>query len=217
MLLVWKGISQRKEQSFNSPIISFLTSESPFNTRKQQACSTGHPRNKAKGTTEDLKIIMTLDVLDSSFASDEDIRQDYPETNLQLIEASPSRDETNIDYDSTAEQFHNLVLLLQQHAQQTNEKNAFRARRLGRFAPGLSRLEIWTTAKTAQLSPQSGQPSGRKQANDRPIDAQRQPLTVSAWSVLWRSAPRGAVIRVSNARRALLDYPPLQLLLPLRH
>jgi hypothetical protein len=34
---------------------------------------------------EDLKIIMTLDVLDSSFASDEDIRQDYPETNLQLI------------------------------------------------------------------------------------------------------------------------------------
>ena len=71
---------------------------------------------------------MTLDVLDSSFASDEDIRQDYPETNLQLIEASPSRDETNIDYDSTAEQFHNLVLLLYQHAQQTAEKTVERCR-----------------------------------------------------------------------------------------
>ena len=77
---------------------------------------------------EDLKIIMTLDVLDSSFASDEDSREDYPETNLQLIEASPSHDETDIDYDSTAEQFYNLVLLLYQHAQQTAEKTVERCR-----------------------------------------------------------------------------------------
>ena len=55
---------------------------------------------------------------DNSFASDDDIREDYPETTLAHIEASPSNDETDIDYDSTADQFHNLVLLLQQHAQQ---------------------------------------------------------------------------------------------------
>jgi hypothetical protein len=47
---------------------------------------------------EDLKIIMTLD---NSFTSHEDIREDYPETNLEDIEESPSHDETNIDYDST--------------------------------------------------------------------------------------------------------------------
>jgi ABC-type sulfate transport system substrate-binding protein len=60
--------------------------------------------------------------LDNSFASDEDTREDYPETALAHIEASLSIDRTDIDYDSTAEQFHNLVLFLQQHAQQTNEK-----------------------------------------------------------------------------------------------
>ena len=51
--------------------------------------------------------------LDNSFASDDDIREDYPETALAHIEASFSNDETEIDYDSTAVQFHNLVLLLQ--------------------------------------------------------------------------------------------------------
>jgi len=63
---------------------------------------------------------MTLD--NNSFASDENIREDHPETALAHIEASLSIDETDIDYDSTAEQFHNLVLLLQQHAQTTTEQ-----------------------------------------------------------------------------------------------
>ena len=74
---------------------------------------------------EDLKIIMTLD---NSFASDEDIKEDYSETNLEHREASPSNDETTIDYvyESTAEQLHNLVLLLDQHAQQTNEQTVER-------------------------------------------------------------------------------------------
>ena len=48
---------------------------------------------------------------DNSFAADEDIREDNPETALVHIEASLSNDETEID--STAEQFHNVVLLLQ--------------------------------------------------------------------------------------------------------
>jgi len=52
--------------------------------------------------------------LDNSFASDEDIREDYPDTTLAHIEASPSTDETHIDYDSTADQFHKLVLFAQQ-------------------------------------------------------------------------------------------------------
>ena len=72
---------------------------------------------------EDLKIIMTLDVLDSSFASDEDIREDYPETTLAHIEASPSNDETDIDDDSTADQFHNFVLFAQQRTGQTVERD----------------------------------------------------------------------------------------------
>ena len=59
--------------------------------------------------------------LDNSFASDEGIREDYPKTALAHIEASPSNFETDIEYDATVEQFHNLVLLLQQHAQQTTE------------------------------------------------------------------------------------------------
>ena len=63
--------------------------------------------------------------LDNSFASDEDIREDYPET-LAHIEASPSNGETDIDYDSTADQFHNFVLLLQQHAQQWTEQTVER-------------------------------------------------------------------------------------------
>jgi hypothetical protein len=66
--------------------------------------------------------------LDNSFASDENIREDYPETALAHTEASLSIDETDIDYDSTAEQFHNLVLLLYQHAQQTAEKTVERCR-----------------------------------------------------------------------------------------
>jgi hypothetical protein len=49
-------------------------------------------------TREDFKIITTLDVLENSFASDEDIREDYPETNLELIEESTSRDEILLLY-----------------------------------------------------------------------------------------------------------------------
>jgi hypothetical protein len=64
--------------------------------------------------------------LDNSFASDEDIREDYHETTLAHIEASPSNGETDIDYDSTADQLHTLVLLLQQHAQQRNEQTVER-------------------------------------------------------------------------------------------
>jgi len=60
--------------------------------------------------------------LDNTFASDEDIREDYPETTLAHIETSLSNADTNIEYDSTVEQFHNLSRLLQQHAQQTTEQ-----------------------------------------------------------------------------------------------
>jgi len=71
-------------------------------------------------TREDLKIIMTLD---NSLASDEDTSQDYPETTLAHIEASPSNDDTDIDYDSTADQFHNHVLFAQQRTEQTVERD----------------------------------------------------------------------------------------------
>jgi hypothetical protein len=67
--------------------------------------------------------------LDNSFASDEDIREEYSEAALEHIEASLSIDETDIDYDSTAEQLHNLVLLLHQHAQQTTEQTVERVQR----------------------------------------------------------------------------------------
>ena len=46
--------------------------------------------------------------LDNSFASNEDIRENYPETALAHIEASLSNHETDIECDSTVEQFHNL-------------------------------------------------------------------------------------------------------------
>ena len=65
--------------------------------------------------------------LDNSFASDEDIREDYPETALAGIEPSTSNDETDIDCNSTAEQLQNLVLLLQQHAQQSTEQTVERS------------------------------------------------------------------------------------------
>jgi hypothetical protein len=86
-----------------------------------------------KGPGEDLKIIMTLD---NSFASDEDIMEDYPETALAHITASPSHDETDIDYDSTSEQLHNLVLLWHQHAQQTTEQTVNNRLRWGRGGHG---------------------------------------------------------------------------------
>ena len=64
--------------------------------------------------------------LDNSFASNEDIREDYPENALAHIEASLSNHETDIECDSTVEQFHNLLRLLQQHAQQTTEQTVER-------------------------------------------------------------------------------------------
>ena len=56
---------------------------------------------------------------DNSSASNKDI---YPETALAHIEDSLSNDEIDIEYDSMVEQFHNLLRLLQQHAQQTTEQ-----------------------------------------------------------------------------------------------
>ena len=60
---------------------------------------------------------------DNSFASNKDI---YPETALAHIEDSLSNDEIDIEYDSMVEQFHNLLRLLQQHAQQTTEQTVER-------------------------------------------------------------------------------------------
>ncbi len=72
---------------------------------------------------------------DNSFASDEEIKEDYPETNLEHREASPSNDETNIDYvcDFTADDLQNLLLLLDQHAQQSSEQTVGQAAELWRL------------------------------------------------------------------------------------
>ena len=66
---------------------------------------------------------------DNSFELDEGISEDYPETALTDIEDTLSHDETDIEdrqYDNTVEQLRNLVLRLQQHAQQTTEQNVER-------------------------------------------------------------------------------------------
>jgi len=162
-------------------MISFLTSESPFNTRKQQNLrhntdifDTTHKRGDLKitmsVTSEDLPIDVAevwtstceitgtqsctsedsaegLDAtasrplndavlhdvgdvhFDNSFESDEGISEDYPETALTDIEDTLSNDETDIEdheYDNTVKQLRNLVLRLQQHAQQTTEQTVER-------------------------------------------------------------------------------------------
>ena len=66
---------------------------------------------------------------DNSFESDEGISEGYPETALTDIEDTLSNDETDIEnreYDNTVEQLRNLVLRLQQHAQQTTEQTVER-------------------------------------------------------------------------------------------
>jgi len=66
---------------------------------------------------------------DNSFEPDEGISEDYPETALTDIEDTLSHDETDIEdreYDNTVEQLRNLVLRLQQHAQQTTEQTVER-------------------------------------------------------------------------------------------
>jgi hypothetical protein len=63
--------------------------------------------------------------VDISFESDEGISEGYPKTDLTDIEDILSNDETDIEdreYDNTVEQLRNLVLRLQQHAQQTTEQ-----------------------------------------------------------------------------------------------